>query len=113
MATYAFDVYVDSLGNVNYGPPPGGGASFAISTFTAHEQGYGAVRLDWSTPKSTVTWSRLRIVRSSSGYPTSETDGVTVLEVLPADVRRTTIDSGLVPATYYYYSIYAETDLPT
>src|SRR5687768_16892751 len=110
MAIYGYD---------RYGAPTTyGGATFAASGFdlspiTIQEQGYGITTLRWTTPDDTTAWSRIRIVRSQTGFPVDETDGLAVREILPANPSATHTESGLTQGVHYYYGFFVETDLPT
>lgn len=110
MAVYGYDKYG--------APTTYGGATFAASGFDLspvyiQEQGYGTVTLQWRAPDASSSWSRIRLVRSQTGFPVDESDGLAVREIVPASPSATHTDTGLTTGVHYYYGFFVETDLPT
>lgn len=110
MAVYGYDKYGS--------PTTYGGATFAASGFdlspiNIKETGYGEVTLQWTTPDSSVSYSRIRLVRSATGFPNDETDGANVRETTPAAPSALHTDVGLSQGQYYYYGFFVETDVST
>ena len=156
MATYGISFYGTSL----YGAPLF--LAFDARPFTASPEGYGAIRLEWTTPKinwdlvasgdtlsggdaddvlvtetvggsseatGTTTlsggdasseyfayfageeesWSQLRLVRSSYGYPMFPEDGILLLEQ-GRDPSNVFVDRDVRGGRFYYYSIFVFAD---
>ena len=93
-----------------YGPAA---SSLYDSNPTATPVGFSRVRIDWSTPGG--TWSRIRLVRNSYGYPSTAYDGTVLVDSNSGPSATGTIDnavnnyldsSGLVGGKFYYYSLF-------
>ena len=114
---------VDFYGTTKYGAPLY--LAFDARPFTAEPVGYGALRLTWVNPKLDWVWnvdgpgdggwipgpegewSRLRIVRSSYGFPIFPEDGVTIFEQQAGDNVSTFVDEDVKGGRFVYYSIFA------
>ena len=108
MAIYGYD---------RYGAPTSYGAVFAgsgvdLAPISIRETGYGQAVLTWTAPSADNTYSRIRLVRNSTGFPINETDGVNVREILSSAPSATHLDTGLSQGTHYYYSFFVENDIP-
>jgi len=82
-------------------PPPDVTAPANPSNFTG-VAGVSTVNLSWTNP-SDADFAAVRVLRKTSGYPASETDGVLVYD----GGAESTVDSGLSEGTLYYYTIFA------
>jgi hypothetical protein len=85
---------------------------FIATNFTATEQGYGYIRLDWNSPYG--QWSKIKLVRNSYGFPVDAFDGI------PLDIKGDNsyiafketdptyfVDSAtLGDNAFYYYSLF-------
>ena len=60
------------------------------------------ITLTWVNPPD-ADFAGVKIQRSTSGFPTGPTDGITVFQGLGTQ----TVDTGLTPGTTYYYAAYA------
>lgn len=77
-----------------------------IDPFVASSLGYDTVNITW-TPPIPTNWSGYRIVRSRSGYPTTEADGITVHEVLGGTWSEDTGYANLdLPGGWHYYTFF-------
>jgi hypothetical protein len=103
-------------GSDKYGAPTtyGGlfsaGTGFDLSPISAMETEYGVVTLSW-VPPATSFYSRVRIVRSNTGFPVTVDDGKVVLEFTQAATSQSYTDAPLTEGTTYYYSFFIETTL--
>lgn len=98
MATYGASL----LGQSFYGDVAP--SLFRAESFLAVPSGYGDVQLTWTTPGG--DWEELRVVSNRNGYPSDETNGVTVYTAaIGADAGRA-IDRGLLTDRWMYYSIF-------
>lgn len=105
MSKYGRSVYGADL----YGPD---NSSLYSSGLAAKSTGYGKITLSWATPGS--TWTRMRLVRNSYGYPAHGDDGVVLFdinsgpnatgEVVPAINVHT--DTSGTSSKFYYYTLF-------
>lgn len=107
MSKYGKTIY----GSDFYGPDS---SALLRTTMDASPSNYGEVTLTWATPGS--TWTRLRLVRNSYGFPTTADDGVVLFDSNSGPAATGTldppitsfVDSGLKQGRYYYYSLFAQ-----
>ena len=100
MSRYGIDYY--GIGYYGSDNP----IKFDATPFTATPYDHGQIALAWTTP--TGNWSDLIIVRNQYGFPVDQYDGVQIYTAKQSDNARSAYapDSGLVPGTFYYYSIF-------
>ena len=86
---------------------------FSVSPFIAVPSDYKTISLSWSTP--TGSWSYMRLIRNSYGFPVTSDDGDVLFEDAASTSRVTYVDNGSVPAYVglqpghpYYYSIFVK-----
>lgn len=78
---------------------------FDANPFTAVPFDYGKLNLEWTKP--TGAWSRIRLVRNRYGYPVNAWDGDVLYEAINGLDAIAYQDNGpLLPAQFYYYSIF-------
>lgn len=105
MSRYGINYY----GLANYGTEST--VVYLSNTFTATPIGYGSVKLTWNTP--TGTWSKIKLVRNSYGFPLNDTDG-TALDINKdgnyyayyQNTPTAFVDTGLNTNAFYYYSLF-------
>lgn len=98
---------VDIYGTVLYGYSQP--KSLSVEPFTATQTDYGRITLDWASPNDTA-WNKLRLVRSTDGYPSTPSDGTVLLEARVDSIRTTYDDASLTQGVIYYYSIFMSQD---
>lgn len=99
MSRYGIDYY----GLSKYGPSTA--VSFVAGNFKAQARGYGYIRVSWDSPSG--TWSKLRLVRNSYGYPVNAYDGDVLVAVAKEDDPTYFDDSdNLNKGVFYYYSLF-------
>lgn len=74
-------------------------------TLQATPNDYGSLLISWGLPTGTDI-DRFAVVRAGFGSPPSRYTGVTVMEGDPAAPLRSTVDSGLFPGEWFYYSLF-------
>ena len=86
-----------------YGPD--NASQYIATSFTAKPRGYGNIQVKWNSPAG--TWSKLRLVRNSFGYPVNPWDGDLLVEAA-IETDPTVYDdvNNLVKGAYYYYSLF-------
>src|SRR5690348_16295577 len=84
-----------------FGNPPT--TTFDASPFTATPSGYSALQLRWSVPAG--TYSEMRLVRSSFGYPATIYDGIT-LHDQTSGFTNNFLDTNLKSGLFYYYTLF-------
>lgn len=89
LAKYGGDVYVD----------------LQVEPFTAQPNGYNSIRLNWAAPSG--SWSRLRLLRSDSGYAVNENDGTVLLDT---DTPTKELVDPVPGGQFYYYTLYLNAD---
>lgn len=96
MATYEIDTY----GTEKYGHRP----LTELDSFPvlATPTGQDSVLVTWAVPGG--TWTRLRLVKSSAGYPVTQEDGQVLYDSTYPDGSYT--DTQLAPGRWYYYSVF-------
>ena len=105
MSRYGINYY----GLANYGTEST--VVYAASNFMAASIDYATIKLTWNSP--TGSWSRIKLVRNSYGFPLNERDG-TVLDIrrdgLYQAYKETDpvvyVDTDLAPNAFYYYSLF-------
>ncbi len=86
-----------------YGPD--NASQFIATSFTAKPRGYGNIQVKWNSPAG--TWSKLRLVRNSFGYPVNPWDGDLLAEAaIETDPTLYDDTLNLVKGAYYYYSLF-------
>lgn len=98
---------VDIYGTVLYGYSQP--KSLSVEPFLAQQTDYGRISLSWASPNDT-SWNRLRLVRSTDGYPSTPSDGTLVLEARVDSIRTSYDDAALTQGVIYYYSIFMSQD---
>jgi hypothetical protein len=101
MSRYGIDYY--GIGYYGSDNP----IKFDATPFTANPYDHGQIQLSWTNP--TGNWSDLVIVRNQYGFPVDPYDGLQIYTAKQSDHAAPELpkaDSGLVPGTYYYYSIF-------
>jgi hypothetical protein len=100
MSRYGLNYY--GLGNSLYGPDST--ATYVSSSFTAVSKNHGYIGLKWSTPSG--TWSTIRLVRNSYGFPVDAWDG----DILVSDAKELQTglyeDNNLPTNKFFYYSLF-------
>lgn len=102
---YAIDIY--GIPFYGYSQP----VDYSVAPFLASQTNYGKITLTWSSP-NTTSWKLLHLVRSTYGYPSSAIDGVLLQEIVPGNITKTFDDTGLIPGTIYYYSMFITVEAP-
>jgi hypothetical protein len=108
-STYGLISYGENLYGVTAGAtqtqtvPP----SWVIEPFVAQSMNYGAVGLSWTKPQATAV--RWRLLSNRYGYPVDQNDGNILLDS-PSWIGTFYLDQAVIPGTYQYYGIYAQTD---
>lgn len=87
-------------------------ASYSVGAVSATQTGYGEITLRWDTPIDSGTWSTLRLVRNTAGFPSVEDDGDVLLELTPGQAQNTFTDSGLTGGRFYYYTFFLASAFP-
>jgi len=86
-----------------YGPD--NASQYIATSFTAKPRGYGNIQVKWNSPAG--TWSKLRLVRNSFGYPVNPWDGdLLVQAAIETDPTLYDDTLNLVKGAYYYYSLF-------
>ena len=86
-----------------YGPD--NASQYIATSFTAKPRGYGNIQVRWNSPAG--TWSKLRLVRNSFGYPVNPWDGdLLVQAAIETDPTLYDDTLNLVKGAYYYYSLF-------
>ena len=93
--------YVSTFTTVNLPPPPDVTPPANPSTFTAVPS-YTSVTLSWVNP-SDPDFQAVRVMRKTSGYPATPTDGIIVYDGTAQSVT----DSLLTEGIAYHYTIFA------
>jgi len=83
-------------------PPPPDTTPPANPSMLAATPSYTSIALSWTNP-SDADFQAVRVMRKTSGYPSSSTDGIMVYD----GVAGSAIDSGLSEGTTYYYTAFA------
>jgi len=96
-------IYLSSLyGTRFYGPDPEFNPGFDVDSFSARSINYRTIELTWNQPTGEI--EGFRLLKSPYGYPSSETDGLILIDsVTPESSFQ---DSGVRPGEIYYYAIY-------
>lgn len=97
-------------GSVLYGPDHI--LDYDASPFICTPTDHATLQLTWQLPKG--NWTRIRLVRNAYGYPTSESDGIVLLDVNCGPSATGTVAPGvsayldtLVPqGQFFYYSLF-------
>ena len=86
-----------------YGPD--NASQYIATSFTAKPRGYKNIQIKWNSPAG--TWSKLRLVRNSFGFPVNPWDGDLLTEAA-IETDPTIYDDTfqLVEGSYYYYSLF-------
>lgn len=103
MAQFGIDLYLKTKYGSTVTP------SFSVEPFTATQLDQGTIHVDWSTPISSQgsLWSTFRLVRSTSGTPAHERDGVNLLEFdVDGEPFTSFADPNVTPGRTYYYGIF-------
>lgn len=95
---------VHFYGTAQYGAAPT--YEFALPSFTASPSGYTGVRLQWGHPSGTYT--TIRLVRGTFGFPTDHIDGTVLLEVAAGSDPGTYLDTPVETLRFYYYSLFLQ-----
>lgn len=105
MARYGYDFY----GVGFYGTPVF--VEFDASPVDAQAVDYGKLLVSWRTP--TGSWSRLRLVRDSFGYPPTPDSGAILVDTAAGDPVVSYLDTDplLSPEQFYYYSVFVRADI--
>jgi hypothetical protein len=99
MSRYGIDYY----GIGYYGPT--NPVLFDANPFIARPYDYGKILLQWSDPSG--GWSRIRLVRNRFGFPVNAWDGDILFDNVNGEEDNEYSDVGpLLPAQFYYYSIF-------
>ena len=105
MSRYGVDYYGSSYYGLN------NLVNFSAAPFLSRPYNYGVIQLTWASP--TGTWDYLRLVRRTSGFPTTVEDGNLLFEDAKASARTVYIDSGqspvnvpLIGGEIYYYTLF-------
>lgn len=98
---------VDIYGTVLYGYSQP--KSLSVEPFLATQTDYGRISLTWISPNDT-SWNKLRLVRSTDGYPSTPSDGTVLLEARVDAIRTQYDDANLTQGVIYYYSIFMSQD---
>jgi len=99
MSRYGIDYY----GIGYYGPT--NPVLFDANPFIARPFDYGKILLQWRNPSG--AWSRIRLVRNRFGFPVNAWDGDILVEEINGEEDTDFADNGpLLPAQFYYYSIF-------
>lgn len=85
--------------------------AYAASGFTATPTGYGTILLEWDNPAG--SWSKIKLVRNSYGFPIDYLDG-TVLDIkldgayeaYKETAPPSYLDTNLATNAFYYYSLF-------
>jgi len=101
MARYGIDFYGSG---VSYGT--GSTSVYVADGFIATAVDYGAIRLEWATPKGTLDDSQFRLVRSQYGFPETADDGIILIDVATNISPNSFLNVGLTQGSYQYYSIF-------
>lgn len=96
MASYGKDFY----GLSKYGRPLV--IDFYVEPFTALPEGYGKIKVSWTSPSG--TWTQLRLLKSKTGWAVNERDGEILLDQTSS--ASTFTDVNLQGGTWYYYTLY-------
>lgn len=100
---------VDIYGTVLYGYSQP--KSLSVEPFTATQTDYGRITLTWASPNDN-NWNKLRLVRSTDGYPSTPADGTILLDARVDGIRTSYDDASLTQGVIYYYSIFMSQDAP-
>lgn len=98
---------VDIYGTVLYGYSQP--KSLSVEPFIATQTDYGRITLSWASPNDT-SWNKLRLVRSTDGYPSTPSDGTVLLEARTDSIRTSYDDAALTQGVIYYYSVFMSQD---
>lgn len=98
---------VDIYGTVLYGYSQP--KSLSVEPFIATQTDYGRITLSWASPNDS-SWNKLRLVRSTDGYPSTPSDGTVLLEARTDSIRTSYDDAFLTQGVIYYYSIFMSQD---
>lgn len=98
---------VDIYGTVLYGYSQP--KSLSVEPFIATQTDYGRLTLSWASPNDN-SWNKLRLVRSTDGYPSTPSDGTVLLEARTDSIRTSYDDASLTQGVIYYYSIFMSQD---
>lgn len=98
---------VDIYGTVLYGYSQP--KSLSVEPFLATQTDYGRISLTWASPNDT-SWNKLRLVRSTDGYPSTPSDGTVLLDARVDSIRTQYDDASLTQGVIYYYSIFMSQD---
>jgi hypothetical protein len=98
---------VDIYGTVLYGYSQS--KSLSVEPFTAIQTDYGRISLAWTSPNDT-SWRKLRLVRSTDGYPSTPNDGTLLLEASSDSIRNQYDDANLTQGVIYYYAVFMSQD---
>lgn len=101
MSRYGIDFYGSG---VSYGT--GSSTVYVADGFVAKSVDYGAIKLEWGTPKGTLDESLFRLVRNQYGFPETADDGVVLVETATATSPNSFLNVGLTQGKYQYYSIF-------
>lgn len=93
--------YTGMFTTANLPPPPDTTPPVNPSALAAVPS-YTSVALSWMNP-SDLDFQAVRVMRKTSGYPASPTDGVMVYD----GAAESATDAGLVEGTAYHYTIFA------
>lgn len=100
---------VDIYGTVLYGHSQP--KSLSVEPFTATQTDYGRISLTWASPNDSA-WNKLRLVRSTDGYPSTPSDGTVLLDARVDSIRTQYDDAALTQGVIYYYSVFMSQDAP-
>lgn len=99
MSRYGIDYY----GIGYYGPT--NPVLFDANPFIARPYDYGKILLQWRDPSG--AWARIRLVRNRFGFPVNAWDGDILFDNVNGEEDNEYSDVGpLLPAQFYYYSIF-------
>ena len=99
MSRYGIDYY----GIGYYGPT--NPVLFDANPFIARPYDYGKILLQWRDPSG--AWARIRLVRNRFGFPVNAWDGDILFDNVNGEEDNEFSDTGpLLPAQFYYYSIF-------
>lgn len=100
MAIYGVSLY----GLDKYGPPVSAYVNYAVDPFVSEATDYDNILLQWQAPRG--DWQRLRVLRSSTGFPATETNGRILLDTTAPVLSLS--DSDVTPGAWHYYSIWIQ-----
>lgn len=77
---------------------------YDVAPFDANPEGYGAVRVTWHSPSG--SWTRLRLLKSKSGYAVDESDGQVVIDTIGSSDHY--VDQDVQGGDWYYYTLFLQ-----